>query len=134
MNKRIAPIEMPNHFEAIEYLNELSIQWKLRRAGEPHTLTLEFIGRWRTIRKRLETCTKEIDTWAYLGDRPFKIPMKHNKHGFEIQTVDRIILDLEAEYGWPAPLQPLVNELDIQQLRQAIRDIEACRSEPKIYS
>jgi hypothetical protein len=133
MMSRIAPIEIPNHPEVIEYLNELSIQWKLRRAGEPHTLTLELIGRWRTVQKSLNACTEPIDTWSYLGDRPFKMPMKHNKHGFQIQEIGLIILNLEAEYGWPAPPQPLVNELDIQQLRQAIRDIEACRSELKVW-
>lgn len=57
----------------------------------------------------------------------------HPKHSFAIQEVDRIILGLESEYGWPAPKEPLVNELDIQQLRQAIRDIENCRSEPKVW-
>lgn len=130
---RLAPIETPNHPEVIEYLDELSIQWKLRRMGEPHTLTLELIGHWRTVRKSLNDCAKEINTWSYLGDRPFKMPMKHNKHSFAIQEVDRIILELESEYGWPAPKEPLVNELDIQQLRQAIRDIENCRSEPKVW-
>ncbi len=130
---RIAPIETPNHPEVIEYLNELSIQWKLRRAGEPHTLTLELIGHWRTVGKSLDACTNEIDTWSYLRDRPFKMLMKRNKHDFAIQEINRIVLALETEYGWPAPPQPLVNELDIQQLRQAIRDIEACRSELKVW-
>ncbi len=128
---RIAPIETPNHPEVIEYLNELSIQWKLRRAGEPHTLTLELIGRWRTVRKSLYGCSNvRIDHFPLLvGGRE----QKHTPHQGAIDTVNRIVLDLEAEYGWPAPPQPLVNELDIQQLRQAIRDIEACRSELKVW-
>lgn len=129
---RIAPIEMPNHPEVIEYLNELSIQWKLRHAGEPHTLTFQFIGHWRTVRKTLSTCPN-IDLNSYhLGQRP-NIKAHSEPHNAQIMVINRIILNLEAEYGWPAPLEPLVNELDIQQLRQAIRDIEACRSEPKVW-
>lgn len=131
--KRIAPIEMPNHPEVIEYLNELSIQWKLRRAGEPHTLTLELIGHWRTVRKSLSVCSNNLNLDFYhLGQRP-NIKAHHEPHNAQIMVVDRIILGLEAEYGWPAPPAPLVNELDIQQLRQAIRDIENCRSEPKVW-
>ena len=128
---RIAPIEMTNHPEVVEYLNELSIQWKLRRAGEPHTLTLELIGRWRTVRKSLYNCSNvRIDHFPLLtGGRE----QKHTPHAVAIDTINRIILDLESEYGWPAPKEPLVNELDIQLMRQAIRDIEACRSEIKAW-
>lgn len=130
--KRIAPIEMPNHPEVIEYLNELSIQWKLRRMCEPHTLTLELIGHWRTVRKQLYTCSKNYLDFYHIGQRP-NIKAHDVPHNAQVMIVDRIILELESEYGWPAPKEPLVNELDIQQLRQAIRDIEACRSEPKVW-
>lgn len=129
---RLAPIETPNHPEVIEYLDELSIQWKLRRMGEPHTLTLELIGHWRTVRKQLSICDNINLDFYHLGQRP-NIKAHHEPHNAQIMIVDRIILELEAEYGWPAPLQPMINELDIQQLRQAIRDIENCRSGPKVW-
>lgn len=126
--KRIAPIEMPNHPEVIEYLNELSMQWELRRMGEPHMLTLELIGHWRTVRKSLNDC-REIDDRLSIGYQP----KWDNRHTGSVQIIDRIILKLESEYGWPAPKEPLVNELDIQQLRMSIREIEDCRSEPRVW-
>jgi len=111
------------------YLNNLSTQWKLRKAGQPHTLTFALIGQWRSYRRELATCSSMIGMWSYLGNKPFKTPMKTESHSFAIQTVNQIILNLEAEYGWPAPLQPLVTEDDMEQLRRAINELEDCRED-----
>lgn len=129
MSHRIAPDEgMQTHFDAILYLNRLSINWKLRKAGKPHELTLIFIGQWQRYRENIAECNRMIPTWSYLGDRPFKMNMKHATHAFTIQFIDTLIANLEAEYDWPAPLEPLVNELDIATLRRHIRELEGCRT------
>lgn len=134
MPARIAPNEgFQTHFVAIMYLNKLSMNWKLRKAGEPHELTPALIGEWRQHRGDVAACTRHIPTWSYVGDRRVKIPMKHNDHALAIQFINDLILNLEAEYGWPAPLQPLVNEHDIEQLRRDIRHLEQCRTFPVKY-
>jgi hypothetical protein len=43
------------------------------------------------------------------------------------------MLNLEAEYAWPAPLQPLVNEYHIEQLRRCRTELEACREDVVKY-
>jgi hypothetical protein len=121
------------HFDAITYLNNLSLQWKLRKAGEGHELTLALIGEWRRWRQEIAECRHTVDSWSYLGNRPFKMPIKTASHALVLQTVGQIILNLEAEYGWPAPLQPLVTEADIARLRDCIRELEECREQVKFY-
>lgn len=134
MNNRIAPNDgFPAHFDAVTYLNELSIQWKLRKAGEPHTLTLELLGQWRQHRQQIANCRHTVDSWSYLGNRPFKMPVRTAVHAFVLQQVGQIILNLEAEYGWPAPLQPLVTAHDIERLRDCIRELEQCRESAVKY-
>lgn len=128
MSNRIAPNDgIPAHFDAVGWLNELIIQWTLRKAGEPHTLTLELIGQWRQYRQQIANCRHTVDSWSYLGDRPFKMPVRTAVHAYVLQTIGQVILNLEAEYGWPAPLQPLVNEYDIERLRKCRTELEQCR-------
>jgi hypothetical protein len=131
--KRIAPQSgISHHFDAIIYLNELSIQWKLRRTGEPHTLTLALLGEWRGWRVGILACKNDVNVWSYLGERSFAMAMKISKHAYAVQQIDQLVLNLEAEYGWPAPLQPLVNEDDIKQLRGLIREFEQCRDNTEV--
>lgn len=130
MNNRIAPNDgIPAHFDAVGWLNEVIIQWTLRKAGEPHTLTLELIGQWRQHRQQIANCrsvalrVSQLDKFG----QDFLLGEEYSGHNYAIKTIGQVILNLEAEYGWPAPLQPLVNEYDIERLRKCRTELEQCR-------
>jgi len=54
-------------------------------------------------------------------------------HLHAVQVIDRVMLDLETEFGWPAPPKPIVTDFNINELRLCVREIEACREDPRKY-
>jgi hypothetical protein len=126
MTKRIAETGgVSRHFDAITYLNKLSAEWKLRAAGEPYELTLALIGEWRRWRQEIAECRGSVESYSPMLNK--SLPVRTSSHSTVLQTVGEIILNLESEYGWPAPAQPLVRAHDIERLRECVRELEACR-------
>lgn len=113
------------HFDAITYLNRLSIEWKLRSAGEPHELTLALIGEWRRWRQEIAECRVSVESFSPMLNK--SLPVRTSSHSTVLQTVGEIILNLESEYAWPAPTHPIVTAADIERLWECIRELEACR-------
>jgi len=126
---RIRPNDgYPTHFDAVSWLNEVIIQWTLRKAGEPHTLTLELIGQWRQHRQQIANCRSVALSVSQLDrfGRDSLLGKEYSGHNYVIETISEVVLNLEAEYGWPAPLQPLVNQHDIDRLRECSKELEQC--------
>jgi len=131
---RIAPtMGLPVHDEAVTWLNDLIVQGTLRKDGEPHSLTLELIGQWRRWRVGVSSCRHVVGEWQYIGHQPMKMAVPVAAHLHAVQVIDRVMLDLEAEFGWPAPPKPIVTEFNINELRLCVREIEACREDPRKY-
>lgn len=124
---RIAPLEgSPVHFDALLYLNGLSTQWKLREMGEPHALTPDMLAEWNGYRGNIADCRCHWFNRSHIALNA-KTLLSEVSHEKVIHFVDELIANLEKEYEWPKPSNPIVSAGDIEHLRQCINELDQCR-------
>lgn len=118
---RIAPPPMLHlHGNIVMWLNNISLQWKLREMSEPHTLTLDLLGKWREYKVMVGICRFDYNfNFATLKREP--------SHQNTRNIIDDVITRLTAELEGVDITRPQVTIDDIEKLWECQIELDKCR-------
>lgn len=96
--------------------------------GEPHALTPQMLDEWKDYRDKVAACRYNLFNFTLPTYEAFK-QVKHGSHQMTIKFIDELIANLQKEYEWPKPSNPIVTAQDIERLRACINELDQCRED-----